>query len=192
MRDDVQDWEITDGQLSQFANLADDVEKIASNAVNSNNLPDDDVFADPIPIIPKSMQSTFSQVKVSSQNFQSWADDKRGANYEAQNEESYHENFIKKPTVVEQTFELLKAPEEVSESSEPASLVQSTTAVDVLKWEDDPESEAVPKPDTRNVFQTMADASIDLAQSGAKAAATNWNDAPSSEYVPKADTRNVF
>ena len=69
MRDDVQDWDITDGQLSQFANLADDVEKIASNAVNSNNLPDDDVFADPIPIIPKSMQSTFSQVKVSSQNF---------------------------------------------------------------------------------------------------------------------------
>ena len=45
------------------------MEQIASNAVNSKNIVDDDVLADPIPVIPKSMQSQFSQIKVSSQNF---------------------------------------------------------------------------------------------------------------------------
>jgi len=48
MRDDDQDLEVTDGQLSQFANFAENEEQIASKM----NLVDDDVLADPIPIIP--------------------------------------------------------------------------------------------------------------------------------------------
>ena len=53
--------------------MADSVEQIAENAVNSNSVKyaiDNDVLADPVPIIPKSMQSSFSQVKVSAQNYE--------------------------------------------------------------------------------------------------------------------------
>ena len=117
----------------------------------------------------------------------SWAYEKGGRNYGAWNRESDDENLIKKPTVVEP-----KAPEDASESSEPASLVQSTTNVDASKWDDPMAWEATPKPDNRNVFQTMADSALDLAQSGAKVDSSNWNDNPFWEQTPKADTRNVF
>ena len=41
-----------------------------------------------------------------------------------------------------------------------ASLAQSGAKVDSSNWNDNPFFEQVPKPDTRNVFQTMADQMI--------------------------------
>ena len=54
--DDDQDWEVSDGMFDSFTKTAENFEQIAS-LYASNKQIDDELLSDPVPIIPKSMQS---------------------------------------------------------------------------------------------------------------------------------------
>ena len=56
MDEEDQDWEVSDSELDSFTKSAENFEQIAS-LYASNKQIDDELLSDPVPIIPKSMQS---------------------------------------------------------------------------------------------------------------------------------------